>query len=532
MAAHGGGAAAVPRTTPSLGARVRRAWRLALGAGFLLAGLRFESAAISTAGPDLAPALTLAAGSLALGAWNPSAALFAYTLAVPLFCGLDHCDLLGRSSTLSLVFPALWMGMASRGAFLWCRARLSPANHSMRPNPGASGSRGYLEWGRLCAEMLIAAVLLSLAWQLWRNRGSTELWVAVRERTVLGDGDPWYFLSSALIWLQGLAYFEWLLRLFSDAEVDGTGAGRSAASWAGAVFPVYAATMAVFVLFQLAFHIPEGWTAAGLQSPYEDISSFGSIAMAVLIFAAATLMRAPVDRLLLGFVTCACLIAMVVASWSRGAWLAGAFFLFLVSAFRLPRRWTAALVAVPACVLILFNVGPRAETWESHPYLGRLAALARIESPAGKDPVRMHLYGKAIAMIHHHPLVGSGIGSFFLTSVNYSLPSDPYGSQPEFAHNVFLMVAAELGLPVAALLAGLLAWAIWSGLCAWRRGRQLPALGMTLALGAYLQTQMTANSLNIYVSNQFFVWFLVAAILAVASAGRRRPALLLKPAYP
>lgn len=39
----------------------------------------------------------------------------------------------------------------------------------------------------------------------------------------------------------------------------------------------------------------------------------------------------------------------------------------------------------------------------------------------------------------------------------------------------------------------------------------LDGLGVTMALGAYLLTQMTANSLNVYVSNQFFFWFLMAA---------------------
>ena len=35
-----------------------------------------------------------------------------------------------------------------------------------------------------------------------------------------------------------------------------------------------------------------------------------------------------------------------------------------------------------------------------------------------------------------------------------------------------------------------------------------------MALVAYLITQMTANALNIYVSNQFFFWFLMAALFS------------------
>jgi O-antigen ligase len=126
-------------------------------------------------------------------------------------------------------------------------------------------------------------------------------------------------------------------------------------------------------------------------------------------------------------------------------------------------------------------------------------------------------------------MVGHGIGSFYLMSVNYAEPDDPYATKPDFAHNVFLQIAAEEGVPIAALFAGLIAWTLGCGFCTWLRQRAATAkcsadalliLGATLALGAYLQTQMTANSLNVYVSNQFFFWFLMVAILAISEHER------------
>jgi len=114
-------------------------------------------------------------------------------------------------------------------------------------------------------------------------------------------------------------------------------------------------------------------------------------------------------------------------------------------------------------------------------------------------------------------------------SVNYAEPDDPYATKPDFAHNVFLQIAAEEGVPIAALFAGLIAWTLGCGFCTWLRQRAATAkcsadalliLGATLALGAYLQTQMTANSLNVYVSNQFFFWFLMVAILAISEHER------------
>ena len=83
---------------------------------------------------------------------------------------------------------------------------------------------------------------------------------------------------------------------------------------------------------------------------------------------------------------------------------------------------------------------------------------------------------------------------------------------------------------VAALFAGLIGWTLWRGVRAWQAtgGRKaaiipgdrnseerLTLLGTTLALGVYVQTNLTSNSLNIYASNQFFFWFLMAAVLSM-----------------
>jgi O-antigen ligase len=488
------------------GPRVTRVWRTVLGLGFILVCMRFQVAAFRSAGPDVGPLVVLAAGSLALGVWNPLAALFAFTLAAPLLNGLGQDNLVNGPSLLSLSFSALWLGVVAKAHF---RGRAQ----------AEEGSAPRL-LPVLIAEILIAAVLLSLAWELWGNRHSPVIREALLDRPVLGFGDPCYFLTSAFVWLQGLYYFR---ELYGRWHANDAGAGEgeaSAAAWVKPFFLSYGTAMAVFVLIQLVLHIPEGWTSAGIQGPFEDISSFGSIALVVLVFAVATCRRAGPWRLAFDTLACAALLGMLVASWSRAAWLAGLVFLPLASAFRLPRKWTVAFVLAAAAALALIDVGQKSDLWNSQPYLARLSALARLESPAQKDPARMNLYRKAAAMIRAQPITGHGIGSFHQASVNYAQPGDPNGSVPEFAHNAFLQVASELGVPVAALLAALVAWGLWRGIRSWvRRGPAedaLLVLGMTLSLGAYLQTQMTSNSLNVYVSNQFVFWFLLAAILAMS----------------
>jgi O-antigen ligase len=532
------------------------AWRVALGSGFLLTCLRFQVAAVRSSGTHPGPTILLGFASLILGLWNPASALFAFTLAVPILNGLSQCYLVGSAYPSSLVFSALWMGMAAN-ALIWGSksmgsiaiqrgARGAPPFPHGEENPGAAspesarndGGPGRFSWlpdlPILIAEMLIAAVLFSLAWQLWRNRDSPGLWPAVLDRPVHGFNDHWYFLTSAFLWLQGLFYFTslygiWARQAFLGA--DGESGAPAVDFWAKAFFLAYGFSLAVFALFELVFHIPEGWTSAGLQSPYEDISSFGSIALAVLIFTVATRRAAPLWKLAVDVLCCITLLSMLLASWSRGAWLAGLVFLMLISLLRLPRAWTAAFLAVLVTTFLLVNAGSKTAAWQRQPYLERVATLVRVESPATKDPERMNLYRKASAMIHRHPAAGQGIGSFYLSSVDYARPNDPYGGTPDFAHNFLLQFAAELGLPIAALFCGMIAWSLWLGLRRWFAqastahqcsARTLLVLGVTLSLAAYLQTQMTGNSLNVYVSNQFFFWFLMAVLFALALRGRGR----------
>ena len=103
------------------------------------------------------------------------------------------------------------------------------------------------------------------------------------------------------------------------------------------------------------------------------------------------------------------------------------------------------------------------------------------------------------------------------------------GAEPNFAHNFILQFAAELGIPATLLFCSLIG-------AAWCKGFRLTraalkeangervSLALFLALTTYLITQMTANSLNIYVSHQFLFWFLIAALLTLPdSKAENRP---------
>jgi len=533
--------------------------RVVLYVGFFLLGLRFQIAALRSAGPDLGPVITLIAGGLTLGAWNTRAALFAFTVAMPLLSGLEQTNFLSCASPPNLVFSASWIAIAAKELLQKCMNHYSSATiwtifrptfyakttSDKQSGEKSEGPRSLVEIDQrqppshahipfVITDILIAAVLLSFVWQFWRSRTSADLWPGFFNRAILGYGDRWYFMTSAFLWLQGLFYFQIMHERCVGGRLgneDSKVGGMTFGTWIRPMVAVYGVTMAVFFCIQYTFNIPEGWTLAGFQAPYEDISSFGSIAVTVFILAIATWRARPRHILAINVLGCGCLLAMVVASWSRAAWLAGSVFLLLFAVLRLPRLLATGLVIITAAVVVIVDVNSERLFYTNQPYLKRLVYLVHLDHWRDREAPRLNLYTKATLMIKEHPLVGQGIGSFYCTSVNYAQPNDPISSKPDFAHNIVLQVAAEEGIPTASLFAGLIAWTLWYGSRTWLALRETRSqcaadaslvLGVTLALGTYLQTQMTANSLNVYASNQFFFWFLMAAILTTSEHDRDR----------
>ena len=520
--------------------RLLQLWRGTLHVAFAVLCLRYLPAVGSESGSLAGPLGLLLVASAGLGAWRPRAALFAFAVAMPLLNGLPILGVAGGSP--SSVFAALWLGWMARQLFsIAAKAPRGPARSPALPGV------------RLATDLLITALLLSLGAQLWRHHPDAQFWTIVYRHAAAGYGDPYYFLNSAFIWLQGLFWFRGLMLTWqsgpwdarekhtgrtSQGTVSSDGETSSRRSKvAGLVRPVFlsaAGFMAGFTLIEYKFSITENWVGVGVFSAYEDIFSFGGLAVGVFVFTVAKITketwRSLVPQILYG----AGLLGLVIASWSRGIWLAAIIFLLVVAWFRLPRWCTVVLLTMAVVVVGMINLQAQKPSWQNDAYRARLVSLVRIESLAAKSGDRLNLYHKAIGMIRERPHLGHGIGSFYLSSPRYAKTGDPYAEIPNFAHNVFLQIAAEQGVLVAGLFAGLISWTLWRGLRSWQAtgGRQaalipgdrisedrLTLLGTTLALGVYVQTNLTSNSLNIYASNQFFFWFLMAAVLSMTQGG-------------
>ena len=194
------------------------------------------------------------------------------------------------------------------------------------------------------------------------------------------------------------------------------------------------------------------------------------------------------------------------ACWSRGAWLGGAAGLGAVVVAR-GRRWLlGSLVAVAAAAALSLVVWgrlplPNVLVQRFAEYAADLTTfdVRSVEVTDANYAVveRVAHWQAAWAMFSERPWTGVGLGNYPHVYERYALPRwpEPLGH----AHNYYLNIAAEAGLP------GLVAYLLWAAAGLWlaaravRRARGLwlgPALG---ALGMWFYLAVHSLFDNLYV---------------------------------
>ena len=499
---------------------------------FTLLCLRFIGASFYEAQGYPVPTLILVGIYFGLARWRPRAALFIFTLATPWLSGLIQTQLLASGSPLFLVFSALWLGSLTRRG-------VTPKNTARMASRAAL--KGTVDWVLLAVDLLSTTLLLSAAVTLWPQRHEPNLWTTITQSSGLGFGDYHYALHSAFLWLQGLYFFKLLLTSCKRDRFKRNGAEDSLifsalkptakypratnkgpiAKWIAPTIIAYIIALQGFSTFQFFLKIPDLFWFNYLSSPYEDIHSLGGIA--VTIWAGVLALVATRRKWLsaVQLVGLAAMSSLLVMTYSRSTWLAAAIGAFLIVSLRLKFKWIVLVMI--ASLTLWWTVNESAKksgVWANNQLMARLHSLIRVESLSKKSSARFEIYHKALGMIQSRPWTGHGSGSFYLTSPKFALKSDPLGAVPNFAHNFILQFAAELGIPATLLFCSLIGAAWYKGFRHTRaalkvKNGDLVPLALLLALTTYLITQMTANSLNIYVSHQFLFWFLIAAILTV-----------------
>ncbi len=125
---------------------------------------------------------------------------------------------------------------------------------------------------------------------------------------------------------------------------------------------------------------------------------------------------------------------------------------------RLSRAARALLLAAPLMYLLAWAGLAAWAEWGRHAFGGE-ARLAEADLSGS----RFGIWANTIALIRQQPWAGVGFGEFNLAWTLTPFPGRPT-AYFDHAHNLPLHLAAELGLPLAAVVLGLLCAALWRAL--------------------------------------------------------------------
>jgi O-antigen ligase len=383
----------------------------------------------------------LTLGLLVLSFTRPSSGLVALAAILPLapFAGLtpDRAD----AAASAFVVPVLL------GAFLRVSPERAPA----------------VRWPAVPIFGLLVLISAAAApWRLWFERGV--------------DGFP--MGHAAVIWIEALALAALAARLARAHATHGATAVR--ALIAGASIAAIASAVA---FWQLVSRDPASTSAATalltvrLAPHFSDVNTAGSyVALFVVAALYLCLLLSQLSQLSrwLGWAVAAA--PLVLALWLTGSRTALASAVVLGTATWIASRHRRRALLAAVVVLALAVVG----------YL-TFATPTRVPqaSPGYALHVRVEMAKVALQMAAAHPINGVGIGRFQQESRAWISPSlatlFPPAAAGENAHNNFLQVMAEVGVPGLAAFCWMLAGPALLGWQSIRRGEARPELK---ALGA------------------------------------------------
>ena len=171
------------------------------------------------------------------------------------------------------------------------------------------------------------------------------------------------------------------------------------------------------------------------------------------------------------------------------------------------------IIFAVSCIVLAFLVVKKGKLWIS---LGVLALaivflFTMYGTEIGKNVgwaigARSDYWRGAAGVIREHPLFGCGLGSFWCVYQRYMLPG---ADMIQHAHNSYLEVWAELGIPGLVLLVVLLGLSIVRGM---RNPKDVPGVGAAVGLLAFALHNLV--EFDLYVPEIILPAFVLAGLLA------------------
>ncbi|MGQ9600545.1 MAG: O-antigen ligase family protein [Anaerolineae bacterium] len=244
------------------------------------------------------------------------------------------------------------------------------------------------------------------------------------------------------------------------------------------------------------------------------------VSLAMCLVSAKNAWRSWAVRLA-GLLSSLALGTLLLLTQSRSAWIGLAVGLATMIGVRW--RWARILLggAIAALVLVLWRMGPATVMQSlfqvvSDSEIGVLVGTVSLEG-------RMEIWNRALYAIQDFPFTGTGLGTFRqVVWVLYPL----FLISPDFdighAHNVFLQVALDLGLPglIAYLaLVGTAGWLCWRAARSAGNPARWLAFGVLGSLVAFHTYGMT-DAIALGAKPGVIFWLLMALAVALGTIGQ------------
>ena len=421
--------------------------------------------------------------------------IIGFLAGVPFVSGLQTTGLIIPAPLLSFSFGVIYSTWFFRRV-VWKRDTLEP--RSVIGN---------------MADILSALVIISLVMSFQPYPADFVL-RRIWGLSVLAQKDIFWSIDASYIFLQGLFLYR-ILQIELDVKtIHGT-----------AVSIIYAQT-AIIILFSalhLFFHIPHTfhYVNFGIFSPFDDAHSYGSY-LAFLFFVFLSLAITGNGRRRMISAIFSCFIAFfIMFSGSRVTWITVGLIGLCYLLFILKKRWRIVLISSIFAPLILVNLFPGPLERSENGYLKRLSTVVLFKGYVKRDvntnlSGRLLWWSRAKNILAEEPAAGIGIGSFYRVSPLYTPREYEKRSQvEENAHNYYIQVATEVGIPPLLIFLGLMFFTFKAGLLALvqcnTKAKGLIS-GLLLGLAAYLVTMMTSHPLLLS-NQQFLFWSIISFVV-------------------
>ncbi len=265
-----------------------------------------------------------------------------------------------------------------------------------------------------------------------------------------------------------------------------------------------------------------------LQRPWgvEGENNYEALMLLVAIPMAFWMARHETTRLMrrAGVVCAVLLCVALMLTQSRAGILAGGVMLFLATMGS--RHKIKGLLLLVGAALLLFNFGPAG--------LSRRFANIRFEgrpSNGDQESTRIHfeLFKAGLHMMEAHPLLGIGLGEFKSNALDYNPEIAKVSNQSWVAHDTFVQLGAECGIPVLILFLAM----IWVALRNFRSARLSPdsvlgELGEAMRLGL-IGVSIAALSITVELLPFWIFIFLSQSVREISESEIRGPAVVEHP---